>query len=74
MKTKEFRQPQFRTNSQQVMKWNSTVCAQIGRKGYLVERTSYGSVEQEGRTAEYIITVWYSGNIFQRAWRKLTQW
>lgn len=52
---------------------NKTIIAftQLSSKGYKVHTAKY---DTKLPASMYRITIFYSGNIFQRAWRKLTQW
>ena len=53
------------------LKWTSDTVSSLARRGYIIRQVRYDELES---TRQFRITIWYSGNIFQRIWRKLTQW
>ena len=71
MKTKVYSMPKERINNANILQWTARYTADIARRGYRVVQVSYSELES---LRQYRITIFYSGNILQRAWRKLTQW
>jgi len=63
--------PREQISNNNILQWTAKCVTDLSRRGYRIDNIKHGEVEA---FQEYRITVWYSGNILQRAWRKLTQW
>ena len=70
MKSAYYVMPKDRVSNTNILQWTAKSTASIARKGYTIIKVTHGETVDE----RYRITIWYSGNIFQRIWRKLTQW
>ena len=72
MKRKSFTREKRLVTSESLLHWCRDTISDIIAKGYKIQVMKYG--EMLSNPSYYQIQISYNGNIFQRIWRKLTQW
>lgn len=71
MKTKVYRRPIERVTNINVLNWLYKLVEGLALKGYKVHKITHND---DHEAQQYVVTIFYSGNIFQRTWRKISQW
>ncbi len=71
MKTKVYNRPIKRVTNINILNWLYKLVGDLTSRGYAVHKVKHSD---DVSTNTYVVTIFYSGNILQRLWRKVTKW